>query len=108
MARRRVLVATGAGVTAVALGMAWVLWPRSARRAYALAPESILPPDIARAPAHVREAYRFAVANRDTLRFIPCFCGCGAERHASNASCYVTDDSTAADVRGAGAAPCGA
>jgi hypothetical protein len=37
----------------------------------------------------VREAYRFAVANRETLRWIPCFCGCGSEGHTSNADCYV-------------------
>jgi hypothetical protein len=43
----------------------------------------------------VREAYRFAVANRETLRYIPCFCGCGADGHTSNASCYVKDGSPA-------------
>ena len=64
-----------------------------ARRAYALAPESALPPDIQRASPEIREAYRFAVANRDTLRYIPCFCGCGAEGHVSNASCYLKDSS---------------
>jgi hypothetical protein len=64
-----------------------------AQRAYALAPESALPPDIRRASPEIREAYRFAVANRDTLRYIPCFCGCGAEGHTSNASCYLKDSS---------------
>jgi hypothetical protein len=61
---------------------------------YKLAPESILPADIRRAPMDVREAYRFAVANRDTLRYIPCYCGCGEQGHTSNASCYVEDSST--------------
>jgi len=65
-----------------------------ARGAYVLAPESVLPADIRRAPADVVEAYRFAIANRDTLRYIPCYCGCGAEGHTSNASCYVKDFST--------------
>jgi len=46
-----------------------------------------------RVSPEIREAYRFAVANRDTLRYIPCFCGCGAEGHTSNASCYLTDSS---------------
>lgn len=60
---------------------------------YSLAPQSLLPPDVLRAPAHVIEAYRFAVANRETLRYIPCYCGCGSEGHASNAACYVKDGS---------------
>ena len=61
---------------------------------YKLAPESILPPDIRNAPDDVREAYRFALANRNTLRYIPCYCGCGEQGHTSNASCYFKDDST--------------
>ena len=66
----------------------------AAEHRYTLAPEHLLPADIARAPAEVREAYRFAIANRDTLKYIPCYCGCGAGGHSSNASCYVKDTST--------------
>ena len=66
----------------------------AAEHRYALAPENLLPADIARAPDEVREAYRFAITNRDTLRYIPCYCGCGSEGHTSNASCYVKDSST--------------
>ena len=66
----------------------------AAEHRYKLALENILPADIAKAPAEVREAYRFAIANRDTLKYIPCYCGCGAEGHTSNASCYFKDDST--------------
>ena len=93
---RRVFLAAGAVLTgALALGGLLRL-PAfgEARRAYALAPESVLPADIRRAPAEVVEAYRFAVANREILRYIPCYCGCGAEGHTSNASCYVKDFST--------------
>jgi len=61
---------------------------------YKLAPESLLPTDIRSAPEEVREAYRFAIANRATLRYIPCYCGCGADGHTSNASCYFQDSST--------------
>ena len=64
---------------------------------YKLAPESILPRDIGKAPGEVREAYRFAILNRDTLRYIPCYCGCGSEGHTSNASCYFKDTSTPAN-----------
>jgi Protein of unknown function with PCYCGC motif len=66
----------------------------AAEHRYRLAPENVLPVDIAAAPATVREAYRFAIANRDTLRYIPCYCGCGSEGHTSNASCYLKDSST--------------
>jgi hypothetical protein len=66
----------------------------ASERRYQLAPESVLPSDIRRAPAEVREAYRFAIANREVLRYIPCYCGCGAEGHTSNASCYLKDVST--------------
>lgn len=42
------------------------------------------------APASTQEAYRFAVANQDLLKWMPCFCGCGEEAgHRSNADCYV-------------------
>jgi len=79
----------------------WVALTRlSARPAFAathrykLAPESLLPPDILKAPIEVREAYRFAIANSKVLRYIPCYCGCGEQGHTSNASCYFQDNST--------------
>ena len=65
-------------VSALDLGFTWRISPGSLRDA----------------PAEVREAYRFAIANRETLRYIPCYCGCGSEGHTSNASCYVKDSST--------------
>ena len=65
---------------------------------YKLAPERLLPKDIRSAPLEVREAYRFAIANRDTLRYIPCYCGCGSEGHTSNASCYLKDASTPSNL----------
>lgn len=70
----------------------------AAEHRYQLAPEKVLPADIAKAPAEVREAYRFAITNRDTLRYIPCYCGCGSEGHTSNASCYIKDSSTPANL----------
>lgn len=33
--------------------------------------------------------YRYAVANRNVLQYMPCFCGCGAGGHTSNYDCYV-------------------
>ena len=94
LSRRLVIAGGAAAAGAAALGaFFWGGAGGDARRAYALAPESALPPDIRRASPEIREAYRFAVANRDTLRYIPCFCGCGAEGHTSNASCYLKDSS---------------
>jgi hypothetical protein len=93
---RRVFLARGALTLATV-----VLSPLFGCRTYAasnhrykLAPESFLPADIRKAPEEVREAYRFAIANRDTLRYIPCYCGCGEQGHTSNASCYFQDNST--------------
>jgi Protein of unknown function with PCYCGC motif len=60
---------------------------------YQLAPEVILPEGLRYASDEIREAYRFAAANRDILRYIPCYCGCGEQGHTSNASCYVKDSS---------------
>jgi Protein of unknown function with PCYCGC motif len=62
--------------------------------AYKLAPASILPEQVRNGPVETRDAYRFAVLNRDVLRYIPCYCGCGESAgHTSNASCYVKDKS---------------
>ena len=43
------------------------------------------------APTSVQEAYRYAVANRDLLQWMPCFCGCGDVGHTSNFDCYVRE-----------------
>jgi hypothetical protein len=61
---------------------------------YKLAPASILPEQVRNGPAETRDAYRFAVLNRDVLKYIPCYCGCwDSVGHMSNASCYVKDKS---------------
>ncbi len=57
--------------------------------AYRLAPLSQMPDVVQEAPAAVREAYRFAVYNKDTLSLLPCYCGCGAMGHTSNYTCFV-------------------
>jgi hypothetical protein len=49
----------------------------------------VWPAQYHRAPAQVREAYSWAVGHEPTLRFIPCYCGCAADGHTSNYSCYV-------------------
>lgn len=92
--RRSFLLAVGSAGGAISFPSffgAWVFGEASAP--YKLAPESVLPEDLRRAPDRVREAYRFAVTNRATLVYIPCYCGCGDEGHTSNASCYIKDTS---------------
>src|SRR5262249_49180016 len=51
----------------------------AATHRYKLAPESLLPADVLKAPFEVREAYRFAIGSRGVLRYIPCYCGCGEQ-----------------------------
>ncbi len=45
-------------------------------------------PEFAGPAPHIRAAYRYAL-DRDDLRNIPCFCGCGRFGHTSNRECYV-------------------
>ena len=56
-------------------------------------PPSELPGYLKDASPKAREMYRYAAANGETLRYIPCYCGCGNERvgHKSNADCYVAE-----------------
>jgi hypothetical protein len=49
----------------------WRAFGASGHR-YHLAPEAILPDAVRSAPVEIREAYRFAVANRGILRYVPC------------------------------------
>lgn len=89
--RRGVFLLIGGAALAGALVLGFSFWPagpQSVHQAYALAPESALPANFRKAPPSVREAYRFAIANREILRQVPCYCGCGQE-HQSNADCYI-------------------
>ena len=56
---------------------------------YGLAPVSALPAEVRQAPVSVQEAYRFAIANPDILKQVPCYCGCGSVGHKNNYECYV-------------------
>jgi hypothetical protein len=56
-----------------------------------MAPMSDMPAEIQNAPVSVSDAYRFAVANPDALKNVPCYCGCGKVGHTSNYSCYVKE-----------------
>lgn len=43
------------------------------------------------ASPRVHEAYRFATANGDLLKYIPCFCGCKNIGHRHNGDCYIKE-----------------
>ena len=97
MTRRRLL----RGLTGIsALGLVGTAWTPSSGGWRAPSGDWLetLPPG--RYPAYLKDAspkapemYRFAVANGEALRYIPCYCGCGNERvgHKSNADCYVAE-----------------
>lgn len=75
-----------AGVILTACGS-----PAASGVALHLAPIAELPEQIRQTPPEVRDAYRFALANRGVLQAIPCYCGCGTPQHGhqSNADCYI-------------------
>ena len=49
------------------------------------------PPELAELSAETQAMYRYAAGNRETLQYIPCFCGCVAGGHRSNFDCYVRE-----------------
>jgi len=56
-----------------------------------MAPMAEMPASVQSAPVTVREGYQFAVANPESLKNVPCFCGCVSAGHTSNYSCYVKE-----------------
>ncbi len=78
-------------------------------RDVAMASLDEMPTAVKRAPATVRQAYQFAVANPEVLTQIPCYCGCGGMGHTSNYSCYVAvneDGTRQFDGHGLGCSIC--
>ncbi len=63
-----------------------------------MAPMSDMPAEVQVAAVSVQEAYRFAIANPDALKNVPCYCGCGAAGHTSNYSCYVKEVKPSGEV----------
>ena len=49
-----------------------------------------MPGDVKTAPTIVQQAYRFAAANPEVMKQIPCYCGCDDIGHTSNYSCYIS------------------
>jgi hypothetical protein len=50
---------------------------------------NIWPDQITKSSAEIREAYAYAARRPASLRYIPCYCGCGASGHRDNQDCYV-------------------
>ncbi|MER3438076.1 MAG: hypothetical protein C4346_11105 [Chloroflexota bacterium] len=91
MTRRR-LVGAALGLPLVALaGCGTTRTPSTDDLLVAWPAKDRWPAVLNQASAEVQEAYRFAVAHPDVLRYIPCFCGCGAQGHTSNYDCYVRE-----------------
>jgi hypothetical protein len=101
MRRRRFLKQMTIGLSVAVVGGSAVWWVSAAaapplRKSPSgdlleTVPEGSLPSFAVKAGPKAQEAYRYAVANGDTLQFIPCFCGCGKIGHRHNADCYVAE-----------------
>jgi hypothetical protein len=55
-----------------------------------MAPLDDMPEMVRAADARTQEAYRFAAANPDAARAVPCYCGCAGLGHTSSYDCYVS------------------
>jgi Protein of unknown function with PCYCGC motif len=89
--RRELLFAVAA--TALAACAAPIATTTEAPRSLLAMPvHDMWPIEYRQAPQLVREAYSFAVDHRAELRYVPCFCGCGASTgHLNNFDCFVKD-----------------
>ena len=97
LGRRRLLVLFGA-VLASACAPAALAKPNSPQGPIpplgANPTRGIWPSQYRNAPRQVRDAYAWAAAHENILRFIPCFCGCGADGHKNNFDCFVASRET--------------
>lgn len=90
LTRRRVLLAAVAAVAGCAVPQGQS--PLDAfRPLYARPSANDWPDEFWQASPEVQDAYRYAVANREVLQYMPCFCGCVAVGHQSNFNCYVRE-----------------
>ena len=84
---RRAVLGLGLGLAGLLLGGCEQLRPRSPNGAQATA--GLLARPAAnqwpllfwQSDASTQKAYRYAIENRDALKYIPCYCGCGESGH---------------------------
>lgn len=116
---RRAFLGRAAGLTLTALlasacgaKASPTQFPKASLKPYTTAPNPapavVYPPFVT---ADVRDAYEFAFARPDVLRYLPCYCGCGLNGgHASNLDCFVAgvrpDGSVQFDDHGSGCLIC--
>ena len=89
------------GAAAIAGGAAGVVQPSHTPDAHAAAGAGVptaeeaaavweARPDFVSGATHrTQTAYAFAVSRPDVVRWLPCYCGCGAMGHASNLDCFI-------------------
>jgi len=89
--RRELLVAIAAtALAACTAPAATSAPPKTASSLTAMPLRDVWPMEYRKAPSAVQDAYAFAVDHRAELRYIPCFCGCGASAgHRDNFDCFV-------------------
>jgi hypothetical protein len=57
-----------------------------------------MPKEVTTSPTVVRQAYQFAAANPDVLKYVPCYCGCDDIGHTSNYACYISGVKANGDI----------
>ena len=87
--RRRTLLLGGLAAIATACSGAAERWGDGLTPLYAHPGRNEWPTVFLEQPTEVQAMYRYAVANKDVLRWMPCFCGCVNGGHGSNFDCYV-------------------
>ena len=91
LTRRRLITAAAAGA-ALACARAPDARPADDLPGlYARPDRNEWPEEFRRLPADVQAMYRYAAANREVLRWMPCTCGCVNGGHASNYDCYIRE-----------------
>jgi len=93
LGRRRLLVLVGAGLAMACTpidqtGPIPTATPIPPLAAHPL--RGIWPSEYRSAAQPVRDAYTWASTHEEILRYIPCYCGCGANGHENNYDCFVS------------------
>jgi len=89
MIRRRQLFVAGAAALATACVGQGARWGEGLTPLYARPDRNEWPEPFLELPGETQAMYRYAVANRAVLQWMPCFCGCVNGGHTSNFDCYV-------------------
>ena len=91
LTRRRLLLAGSAAIVAACASGQGSRPLDDLPGLYARPDRNEWPDEVRALPADVQAMYRYAAANREVLRWMPCTCGCVNGGHASNYDCYVRE-----------------